>query len=96
MEEQNIVTISRIAAEAAAAIVIKSNSETATALATTNAAVEYIKEAIDKIERKIDNKYVTKDEFAPVRMVVYGLVGLILVTVVGAVIAAVVVTKSGA
>lgn len=93
MEEQNIVTISRIAAEAAAAIVMKSNTETATAIATLAAAIEYIKESIDKIEKKIDNKYVTKDEFAPVKLVVYGLVGVILVAVMGAIIALVVITR---
>lgn len=43
---------------------------------------EYVKAA--------EEKYVTKDEFNPVRQIVYGLVGLILVSVVGAVIALVV------
>lgn len=93
MEEQNIVTISRIAAEAAAAIVMKSSQETAAGVATLSAAIEYIKDSIDKIEKKLDNKYVTKDEFAPVKLIVYGLVGMILVAVIGAVIALVVVSK---
>jgi hypothetical protein len=38
-------------------------------------------EQIEKLEMKIDKDYVHKSEFEPVKKVVYGLVGLILVTV---------------
>lgn len=49
---------------------------------------------ITKIEKQIEEKCVTKEEFSPVRLVVYGLVGLILVAVVGALIGLVVI-KNG-
>ena len=45
-----------------------------------------IKKSIDELVRKIDDTYVTKNEFGPVKSVVYGLVTLILTSVVGAVI----------
>lgn len=41
---------------------------------------------IKDINQKLDEKFVTKTEFSPVKTVVYGLVGLILVAVVGALI----------
>jgi len=40
--------------------------------------------------QQIKDKYVTKDRFLPIEKIVYGGVGLILLTVVGAVIATVV------
>ena len=40
--------------------------------------------------QQIKEKYVTKDRFLPIEKIVYGGVGLILLTVVGAVIATVV------
>lgn len=43
----------------------------------------------DKID-KIENGYVTKDQFVPVQKIVFGLTGLILICVVGAIIATVV------
>lgn len=45
----------------------------------------YVRKSIDVLTDKIDKNYVTKDEFEPIRKLVYGMVGLILVAVVGAV-----------
>lgn len=45
--------------------------------------VSYIKTEIKEIKTLIENKYVTSAEFQPIKNVVYGMVGLILVTVVG-------------
>lgn len=53
-----------------------------------------INQRIDHLESKIDSNYVTKAEFAaqvaPLKSLVYGLVGLILVAVVGAILSLVV------
>lgn len=40
--------------------------------------------AIEEINKKLDEKYVTKESFDPVKTLVFGLVGLILTGVVGA------------
>jgi hypothetical protein len=52
--------------------------------------LRYIRRDLDDIKSKMDDSYVTKDEFAPVKNLVYGLVTLILTAVVGALIALVV------
>ena len=49
-------------------------------------AIRYIQRDIAEINIKLDDKYVTKDEFIPVRNVVYGLVGIILLSVIGAIL----------
>lgn len=48
---------------------------------------------LDSMRNDFERKYVTIDQFSPVKTIVYGLVGTILVSVIGAVIALVV--KSG-
>jgi hypothetical protein len=53
-------------------------------------SVKYIKEKVEKIEEKLEKDYVTQEAFAPVKNVVYGLVGLILVAVIVAVLALVI------
>jgi hypothetical protein len=64
---------------------------TASDLAITAAGVavdiSYIKADISNINSKLDDHYVTKDQFAPIQRLVYGLVGLILIAVVGAILA---------
>lgn len=50
----------------------------------------YLRTAVDKIDTKVSSGYVTKDEFTPIKNVVYGLIGLILIAVVGALVALVV------
>jgi hypothetical protein len=52
--------------------------------------ISYIKTTLIKIETLVRDKYVTKDEFIPVRNIAYGFVALVLVTVVGALLALVV------
>lgn len=46
---------------------------------------------IKQIILEVQSQYVSKDEFEPVKRLVYGLVGLILVAVVGAILALVIV-----
>lgn len=43
-------------------------------------------ERLKEISDKLDNKFVTKELFEPVRLIVYGLVGMIIVAVFGALI----------
>jgi hypothetical protein len=49
-----------------------------------------LKSDIGKIDDKISREYVTHDEFEPIKRLVYGVVGLILVAVVGALVAMVI------
>lgn len=46
--------------------------------------ISRIKTDITEIKERLDEKYVTKDEFEPVKKLVYGIVGLILTAVIGA------------
>jgi len=39
---------------------------------------------VEHINHKLDNKYVTQDQFKPVQILVYGMAGLMLTGVVGA------------
>ena len=51
-----------------------------------NIDTEEIKERLVRIETLLDNitkHYVTKEEFKPIRLVVYGFVGIILTGVIG-------------
>ncbi len=52
--------------------------------------IVYIKDKLDNIENQVGSSYVTKDEFEPIKRVVYGMVALILTGVVGGLIALVV------
>jgi hypothetical protein len=51
--------------------------------------VDYLKGRVDEISQKLDEKFVTQTEFDPIRKLVYGIVALILTSVVGAVLAVV-------
>lgn len=78
---------------AVAASVIKSEA-VAVAAALLGNDIAHIKEDISEIKasfKEIKALYLTKDEFSPVRNIVYGMVALILVAVVGAIVALVVV-----
>lgn len=57
-----------------------------TQLAVLQTDITYIKEKLNGIDNKVSSHYVSKEEFEPVRRIVYGLVSLILIAVVGAVI----------
>lgn len=93
--------ISKLETEVA---VVKSNINGLSAsinLIMTN-HLPHIQDGIDKLGGKIDDKfnslcenmdkkYVNKEEFKPVKIVVYGLVGIILTGVVGALIGLVII-----
>lgn len=61
--------------------------EAHTKLAVTQNDLGYIKEKLNTIDKKVNTEYITKNEFEPVKQIVYGLVSLILVAVVGAILA---------
>lgn len=52
--------------------------------------IGYIKRDVNDIKNKLEQEYVTKEAFEPVRKLVYGLVGLILIGVIVAVLALVI------
>ena len=82
-----------VAAEASkvARAVTTKAEETAEKVLLFAQTIEYIKKDISEINQKLDNKYVTKEEFVTVRALVYGFSGLILMGVCGSLIALVVV-----
>ena len=48
--------------------------------------MKHISSDVSEIKSTLRGSYVSKDEFEPIKRIVYGLVGLILVTVCGAVL----------
>jgi hypothetical protein len=83
----------RITAEAlleSARIASKNNAESIAAYGILKNDIEYIKKDVTEIKERLEGQFVSKDEFEPVKKIVYGLVGIILVAVVGALIALVV------
>lgn len=61
-----------------------------TKLAVISTDIAYIKSDVAEIRRMQQTNYVSHDEFEPIKRIVYGLVGLILVAVVGALVSLVV------
>lgn len=59
-------------------------------LAVIQNDLSYIKEKMNAIDNKVSSGYVSKEEFEPIKKIVYGVVSLILVAVVGALVALVV------
>lgn len=55
-------------------------------LARIDERTKLLTDKMNHIESMLDNKYVTKEEFYPVKTLVYGVVGLMLTTVVGALV----------
>lgn len=64
-----------------------------TKLAVIQTDLTYIKEKLNAVDNKVSSHYVSKEEFEPIKKIVYGMVGLILVAVVGALVALVVGAK---
>jgi ABC-type phosphate transport system permease subunit len=66
------------------------NKETFVKVSVMVNDIGYIKQAIDRVEGLIVEKYVLKSEFDPIKKIVYGTTGLILTTVIIALLALVV------
>ena len=64
-------------------------SET-TELALIKRDISYIKRELREINNKLEKAYITKKEFDPVKSIVYGMIGLILLTVGGAIVSLVI------
>lgn len=60
----------------------KQSEETRMALMAQD--LSYVKNAVDKIDLKVSSSYVSKEEFDPIKKIVYGMVSLILIGVLGA------------
>lgn len=67
------------------------NQTEQTRLAVIANDVGYIKEELKEIKTQVSSHYVSKEEFEPIKKIVYGLVALILIGVVGGVLSLVVV-----
>lgn len=61
-----------------------------TKLAVIQTDLTYIKEKLNAVDQKVSTHYVSKEEFEPIKKIVYGLVSLILIAVVGALVALVI------
>ena len=69
---------------------IMNNDSNDIKLAVIQNDLSYIKEKMNAIDNKVSSGYVSKEEFEPIKKIVYGVVSLILVAVVGALVALVV------
>ena len=59
-------------------------------LAVLSTKLDYVISKVTDIETKQNNTFITRIEFDPINKIVYGVVALILTTVVGAVLALIV------
>jgi len=66
------------------------NSTDQVKLAVIQNDLSYIKKEIGEIKGLVQEQYVTKNEFEPIKKIVYGMIGLILIAVVGALLALVI------
>ena len=58
------------------------NDSIGTRVAVIETTVRSIENSVDEIKKKLDDNYVTQQEFEPIKKLVYGLVGLILTGVI--------------
>ena len=56
----------------------------------TNITLKTIYDAVQDLRGEVKDTYVTKDEFTPVKLITYGIVGIVLMAVGGAIISIVV------
>jgi hypothetical protein len=66
----------------------RENSQTKFAIVAKD--IEFIKYEVTEIKHKIEGNFVTKEEFEPIKKIVYGIISLILTAVVGGLISLVV------
>lgn len=68
-----------------------SKTTTGERLVKIESDISYIKQTVDKIENRLGRDYVTREEFDPIKKVVYGLVSITLIGVIGAILGLVVI-----
>lgn len=61
-----------------------------TKLAVITTKLDYISQKVDSIETNQKSSYVSKEEFEPIKRLVYGVVGLVGVVVMGALLSLVI------
>lgn len=66
------------------------SADVTTELALIKQELKYLRGDVTDIKQKLEMEYVTRQEFEPIRKIVYGMVSLILVAVTGAIISLVV------
>jgi uncharacterized phage infection (PIP) family protein YhgE len=70
-----------------------SDQSVETQIAVIGEKVDNIQSKVTSIESKLEGHYVTKEEFDPVKKIVYGLVSVVLLAVIGAIMALVIIKK---
>jgi hypothetical protein len=70
--------------------IMPENNRDDVTLAVIQNDLGYLKEKMNSIDNKVSSGYVSKEEFEPIKKIVYGVVSLILIAVVGALVALVV------
>ena len=55
----------------------RENTNIKTTIALMSRDISYIKDEVKNISKRLEDDYVTKDAFDPVKRIAYGLVGLI-------------------
>lgn len=69
-----------------AAKLIKETSESVANIKLIANDLTYVRADVTEIKKKLEDKYVTQDQFAPVQKLVYGLVAVLGIAVVGGII----------
>lgn len=97
-KEQKIVRAAEIAALAvsdAAKIALKTIAEAASmAQSVVNVDMGYIKRDVNEIKEMLNNKYITKEAFGPVKNIAYGLVSAVMLAVIGALMTLVLIKRN--
>lgn len=83
----------KVVAKAAQEAVITLASAASAAQAIVNVDVTYIKKDVIEIKEMLKSSYVTKEAFAPVKMIAYGMTSIVLVGVAGAIVSLVIIRK---
>ena len=83
IERQRILDAAKVAAD----LVIRTANDSAITLTVD---IKYIKEQVAEIKNKLEGSYITRQEFAPIKSFVYGLISLIVVAVGVAIISLVI------
>ena len=90
---KEVLHVAEVKAQAVLDLAAATANTQSAVIATINSDIAYIKKDIADIKAKLENHYVTQDQFAPIAKIVYGMVSVILLTVLGAVIALVIIRK---
>jgi ABC-type phosphate transport system permease subunit len=88
--------VAKTVAETTAAVALefaKSSASTTSALALLSQDMNYVRKDLSEVKERMEKSFVTSAEFNPVRNIVYGLVAIILVTVIGAILALVIIQR---